>query len=250
MVLNLIVKRLATADALRAPFVDLCRRPSPSSRSRSRAASWSLERATDAARELFGDAFVIVPSFRFHQPAQTSSCRWRPRPPIADAFAVEEWLHSVARVRPAVADVTWAMAVVGMDQRPIADPRGDPVAATAGHAMDRRRVHRAAAGGRVAGGVSRRQRRLLRLQCGLVVDEWIERRAGGERDDRRRVSLQPPQRDRAPGAAAGRAAGAAGNGSGMSSRAGSARRSISRSCAPWSLRLWRPAATSRDCRRF
>jgi hypothetical protein len=124
LVLNLIAKRLAVAGALRAPFVDPLPVTEPElTVENARRIRVALERATDAARELFGRAFVIVPLFQFHQPEQTTELNLAAAgSAVADAVEVEEWLHSVARVRPAVADVTWSMAVAEWLSAPIADP--------------------------------------------------------------------------------------------------------------------------------
>jgi hypothetical protein len=74
----------------------------------------------DAARALFGPSFVILPLFRFtpHQASEIDQARSI----VRDALALEEWLHSAARVRPRIAELTWAMAASRWSGHAIADP--------------------------------------------------------------------------------------------------------------------------------
>jgi hypothetical protein len=180
VVLNLIAKRLAAVERLRAANVDPLPATEPElTLEKARRIRVALEKATDAARELFGTAFVIVPLFHFHQPGQTTELNLAAADPaIADAFEVEEWLHSVARVRPAVADVTWAMAVsawVGTPGTAIADPLVIQLPRLAGlpwiggefGAPLPEGEYLAVVALKSAAGFSG-------LQCGLVLDEWTE----------------------------------------------------------------------------
>ena len=103
VVLAVIAKRLAAGRRVaRAGRRSAAGRPSRRrTLETARRIKVALERASDAARELFGSAFVIVPLFRFHQPAQAAELQLAAAaPPVADALEIEEWLHSVARVRP------------------------------------------------------------------------------------------------------------------------------------------------------
>ena len=95
VVLDLIARRLAAVAVLRTPNLDALPGNEPElSLEIARRIRASLEKATDAARELWGTAFVIVPLFLFHQPGQTTELSLSAAgPPIVDAFAAEEWLH-------------------------------------------------------------------------------------------------------------------------------------------------------------
>jgi len=75
----------------------------------------------DAAQALFGPSFVIVPLFRFAGDQASEIAQSRASPVAQDALAVEEWLHSAARVRPRVAELTWAMAAAHWCGRAMAD---------------------------------------------------------------------------------------------------------------------------------
>ena len=177
VVLTLIVRRLTKIDALRAPIIE----PLPTTEPErtleiARRTRLRLERATDAARELFGAAFVIVPLFRFHQPAQEAELQLAAAdPPVADLFELEEWMHSVARVRPSIGDLAWAMAASAWIELPIADPLVVQLPRRLGTPWiggeftaplpegDRLAVVRVGNASGFSG-----------LQCGLVLDEWTE----------------------------------------------------------------------------
>jgi hypothetical protein len=176
VVLALIVKRLAKVDALRAAIVGALPTTEPEKTLEiARRTTVRLERATDAARELFGAAFVIVPLFRFHQPAQEAELQLAAAdPPAADPFAIEEWLHSVARVRPAMGDVAWTMAASAWIERPIDDPMVIQLPRHPGTPW---------IGGEFTAPVPEGGLAVLRvgnltgfsgLQSGLVIDEWTE----------------------------------------------------------------------------
>jgi hypothetical protein len=177
VVLNLIAQRLAAVDTSLAPNLDPLPAADPElSLESARRTRVELEKATDAARELFGAAFVIVPLFHFHQPAQTTELNLAAAgPAIADDLAVEEWLHSLARVRPAVADVTWSMAVSTWVGKPIPDPKVIQLPRLAGlpwiggefGAPLPEGDYLAVVALSSAAGFSG-------LQCGLVLDEWTE----------------------------------------------------------------------------
>ncbi len=177
VVLVLTARRLAAVAALRTPIADPLPPVEPErAREMARRITVTLEHGSDAARELFGSAFGIVPLFRFHQPAQASEIQLASSgAAIADPFQVEEWLHSAARVRPAVADITWAMAVSSWVGSPIADPRvvqlprrpGTPwIGGRFGTPLPEGDWLAVVALDSGAGPFG--------LQCGLVVDEWTE----------------------------------------------------------------------------
>jgi hypothetical protein len=128
----------------------------------------------DAAKSLLGANFLIVPLFK-SDPAQASELQQALATPVAgDAMAVEEWLHSAARVRPRLADLTWAMAGARWIDRAIGDPvvaqlpyqAGAPwIGGTftsdlpLGEWLSLLIVGVATAGG---------------LQAGIVIDDWTE----------------------------------------------------------------------------
>jgi hypothetical protein len=76
----------------------------------------------EAAQALFGPAFVIVPLFRFTDPQASEIAQARAAPVLHDALALDEWLHSAARVRPRIAELTWAMAGARWCGHAITDP--------------------------------------------------------------------------------------------------------------------------------
>jgi hypothetical protein len=177
VVLTLIAKRLAASGTLRAPFVD----PLPTTEpeltvEKARRTRVSLERATDAARALFGTAFVIVPLFQFHQPAQTAELNLAAaEPAIADALVVEEWLHSVARVRPAIADLAWSMAVAEWMGARMADPLVIQLPRRAGVPWIGGEFGAALPEGEWLAVVALNSAGSFSgLQCGLVLDDWTE----------------------------------------------------------------------------
>jgi hypothetical protein len=122
-VAKLIDQRLAQAQPLRATaFADPLPTDEPARTKEIARRTDVLRRSyVDAARTLFGPAFVIVPLFRLH-PDEASEIAQALAAPPADALAVEEWTHSSARVHPRLADLTWAMATTRWIERPIADP--------------------------------------------------------------------------------------------------------------------------------
>jgi hypothetical protein len=176
-VLALITKRLATVDMLSAPFTDPLPTTEPElTTEKARRITLGLERAEDAARELFGAAFVIVPLFQFHQPAQVTELNLAGSDPaIADPFQVEEWMYSTARVRPIIADITWTMAVSAWVGGPLTDPSVIQLPRTAGAPWIGGEFSTPLPDGdwlsivTLGGGAG-----FSDLQCGLVLDEWTE----------------------------------------------------------------------------
>jgi hypothetical protein len=57
-----------------------------------------------AAKAVFGPAFVIIPLYQLQADQRAEVQQAIAQPPIADSLAVQEWLSSVSRVRPRVAD--------------------------------------------------------------------------------------------------------------------------------------------------
>jgi hypothetical protein len=132
------------------------------------------ETRLDAAKAVLGPAFVILPLFRL-TPDHVSEVEQSLAAPPADAVTVDEWLLSVARVRPRVADLVWAFATTRWTEHPIAEPGvvqfphqgGTPwIGGTFGAALKAGEwlsliVVNAAAGSRP-------------LQAGLLIDDWTE----------------------------------------------------------------------------
>jgi hypothetical protein len=79
------------------------------------------ERYLEAARALLGPTFVMVPLFAFTAD-QAAEIGGSLTTPPASAGAVEEWVLSLARVRPRMADLAWMLAASRWTGRPIADP--------------------------------------------------------------------------------------------------------------------------------
>ena len=122
-VAKLIDQRLAQAQPSRATaFADPLPAEEPARTKEIARRTDVLRRSyVDAARALFGPAFVIVPLFRLH-PDEANEVAQALAAPPADALAMEEWTHSAARVHPRLADLTWTMATTRWIERPIADP--------------------------------------------------------------------------------------------------------------------------------
>ena len=128
----------------------------------------------DAAKSLLGANFCIVPLFK-SDPAQASELQQAlAAPVVGDAMTVEEWLHSAARVRPRLADLTWAMAGARWIDRAIGDPvvaqlpyqAGAPwIGGTFTSDLPRGEwLSLLIVGAATAGG----------LQAGIVIDDWTE----------------------------------------------------------------------------
>jgi hypothetical protein len=75
----------------------------------------------EAAKAVLGAAFVILPLFQL-TPDHTSEVEQSLAAPPADAATTDEWLLTVARVRPRMADLVWAFAATRWTGHPIADP--------------------------------------------------------------------------------------------------------------------------------
>jgi hypothetical protein len=74
----------------------------------------------EAAQVLFGPSFAMLPLFRFtaHQASEIQQARSI----VRDRMVLEEWLHSTARVRTRIAELTWAMAASRWSGHAIDDP--------------------------------------------------------------------------------------------------------------------------------
>ena len=129
----------------------------------------------EAAREIFGPSYVIVPLYRFHAIQATEFASAAAAPATSDAFAIEAWLQSVARVRPRIAFAVGAIATAGWRERPFADPRAIQL------------PHKAGApwiGGAIGNSLPRGEWLSIvtldglppstGLQAGLVIDDWTE----------------------------------------------------------------------------
>ena len=64
---------------------------------------------TDAAGALLGPSFVMLPLFRFPA-AQAAEVAQSLAAAPANEDALEDWLFSVSRVRPRIADLVWSLA--------------------------------------------------------------------------------------------------------------------------------------------
>ena len=78
------------------------------------------DRYLEAGKTLLGPAFGIIPLFQFAAD-QRSEVTASIDAPAASAAAAEEWLLSLARVRPRMADLAWVLAASRWIEHPIAD---------------------------------------------------------------------------------------------------------------------------------
>jgi hypothetical protein len=173
----LIVKRLEAVKQLRSPFTEPLPTTEPElTLETARRITVALQRATDAARQLFGQSFVIVPLFNFHKPAQVAELNLvASGAEIASASQVEDWLDSVSRVRPPVADAAWAMAVSGWMGAPIADPIVVQLPRNAAAPwIGGEFAKPLPEGGWLAVVALKSAAGFSGLQCGLVLDDWTE----------------------------------------------------------------------------
>jgi hypothetical protein len=177
VVVSTVESRLARGSALRATTFTDPLPPGDEERTKEIARRRDVLRQSyiDAAKNLLGPGFGIVPLFRF-PPAQSSELQQAlTAPAVADATTIEEWMHSAARVRPPLSNLTWAMAATRWIDRPIADPAVAQL------------PHRAGApwvGGTFIGELPQGEWLSLLilgatataapLQVGLVIDDWTE----------------------------------------------------------------------------
>lgn len=177
VVQSLIAKRLETAKQLRSPFVDPLPTTEPElTLETARRISVSLQRATDAARQLLDKPFVIVPLFQFHKPAQVAELSLAGAGPgIARASQVQDWMDSLSRVRPAVADAAWAIAVSSCMGAPIAEPIAIQLPRNAKAPwIGGKFTTPLPEGGWLAVISLQSALGFNGLQCGLVLDDWTE----------------------------------------------------------------------------
>ncbi len=129
---------------------------------------------TDAAAALLGPSFVMLPLFRLPS-AQAAEIAQSLAAAPADADALEDWLSSVSRVRPRIADLVWSLTAARWLRRPIAGPvvvqlpfrAGAPwIGATFGDALDSGEWLSVAVFGNRALGRP--------LFTALLIDDWTE----------------------------------------------------------------------------
>jgi len=110
-VVSLVTSRLATARAsLDTTFTDpLPVNPDEAARARAVRTETLAQRYADAARSLLGSSFVVLPLFRVHASARPELASALASPISTDPLAIEEWLQSLVRVRPAPEAVGRAM---------------------------------------------------------------------------------------------------------------------------------------------
>jgi hypothetical protein len=175
-VAKLIADRLARALTLRSTtFPPLPASEPELSRELARRRDIVRRNLMDAAREIFGPSYVIVPLYRFHTIQAPELLSAAAAPATSDAFAIEAWLQSIARVRPRIADAVWAIAAARWRERPFADPRAVQL------------PHKPGApwiGGAIGTTLPRSEWLSIvmldglpattGLQAGLVVDDWTE----------------------------------------------------------------------------
>jgi hypothetical protein len=176
-VVKLIEQRLTRAAPLRATtFGDPLPAAEPAlSRELAKRNDVLRRNYVEAARELFGPEFVVVPLFHLHADQQSELAQALGTPVTTDALAAEAWLHSASRVRPRLAELTWSMAASRWLERPI----GDPAVVQLPHIPKAPWV-----GGKIGTALPRGEWLSLTvfgssfatkpLQAALMVDDWTE----------------------------------------------------------------------------
>ncbi len=173
---KLLAERLARSIELRSTAFDPLPADEPArTLELARRRDMERQKLIDAGSVLFGPNYVVVPLYRLHALQAAELSQASATPVVGDAFTLEAWLHSVARVRPRVADAVWAMAAAGWHQRPLADPQavqlphrpGAPwIGGTVGTALPRGEYLSLVALDGLAPTAG--------LQAGLVLDDWTE----------------------------------------------------------------------------
>jgi hypothetical protein len=177
VIVSTVDRRLNQASALRATsFIDPLPTGEPErTKEIARRRGILRQNYIDAAKSLLGASFGIVPLFH-SGPAQASELQQAlATPAVSDAMAIEQWMHSAARVRPPLSDLTWAMAATRWIDRAI----GDPAVAQLPHQAGTPWI-----GGTFTSNLSQGEWLSLLildatatagpLQAGLVIDDWTE----------------------------------------------------------------------------
>jgi hypothetical protein len=129
----------------------------------------------DAAQALFGPEFLILPLFRFTDQQASEITQSRSAPTVRDAVALDAWLHSAARVRPRMAELTWSMAGARWCGHAIADPTVVQLPFTANAPWIGGKLGDALAAGEwLSLVVVDAAATTGPLQAGLLVDDWTE----------------------------------------------------------------------------
>ena len=253
--------RLARAAALRAlAFGDpLPADPPLRARETMRRNGLLRQNYAEAAQALLGPAFAILPLFRFTTAQASEIAQSRSAPATHDALAIEAWLHSAARVRPRVAELTWAMAGARWCDRAVADPLLVQLPFTAdapwiGGPFD----DGLAAGEWLSLVVLDGSATTAPLQAGLLIDDWTETVPGARETTGVAFNFNRPNATAPQALLVAVAPQSRGHWTFDDLTAACTRHSISRSCGPWSpTHSWavartnkrRSGATFRCCRR-
>jgi hypothetical protein len=176
-VVALATQRLARAAKLRATsFASPLPADEPArSREIARRNGVLRESYGDAAKALFGEAFVITPLFRFVANQSNEIQASLTTPPVNDSLVIEEWLQSLARVRPALADLAWALAMVRWTGRAASDSAFVQLPHRAGAPFIGGAFATGLPAGELLGVLTLNSAALAApLKAGLLVDEWTE----------------------------------------------------------------------------
>ena len=129
----------------------------------------------EAAKTLFGPTFTIIPLYRLPSDQAAVIQLAAANPPVSDASAVEEWLHSNSRVRPRIADVVIGMATARWLGHPLEYPKVLQLPHQPGQAWIGGRLESPLPATNWLSVVLWNMPLLSEpVQAGLVIDDWTE----------------------------------------------------------------------------
>ena len=174
---KLVDQRLATAAPLRATsFSGALPTAEPARSNELARRNDTLRRAyLDTAKSLLGPAFTIIPLYQL-QPDQSAELQQTlASPVVAESQVTDAWIHSVSRVRPQVADLSWASAVARWTGQPLGNPDIAQLPFSAGAPWIGGKFGASLPSGEVLSVAVFNSAALNNsVQAGLLIDDWTE----------------------------------------------------------------------------